>query len=75
LLNIVYGIHVIAPDDAKYERACRVLAAGERLTDRKANSLAFVYSTLGAELAIECDSVDARVFDEGTVDPVSLPLP
>jgi hypothetical protein len=71
LLNIVYGIHVISPEDAKYERACRVLAAGERLTDRKANTLAFVYSTLGAELAIECDSVDARVFEEDIVDPGS----
>ncbi|CAL8474580.1 hypothetical protein [Caballeronia sp. S22] len=71
LLNIVYGIHVISPEDAKYERACRVLATGERLTNRKANTLAFVYSTLGAELAIECDSVDARVFEEDTVDPGS----
>ena len=71
LLNIVYGIHVISPEDAKYERACRVLATGERLTNRKANTLTFVYSTLGAEFAIECDSVDARVFEEDIADPGS----
>jgi hypothetical protein len=41
LLNIAFGIHVISPDDAKYERACRILATGERITDRKADTLAF----------------------------------
>ncbi|WP_235024672.1 hypothetical protein [Caballeronia arvi] len=66
LLNIVYGIHFVAPDDAKYARASAVLEAGERLTNRKAALLAFVYSTLGAELAIECDSLEVHVTESGT---------
>ncbi|EEA02009.1 hypothetical protein BH160DRAFT_2695 [Burkholderia sp. H160] len=66
LLNIVYGIHIVALADAKYARASVVLEAGERLTDRKAALLAFVYSTLGAELAIECDSLEVHETDGGT---------
>ncbi|MBC8736330.1 hypothetical protein F6X40_05690 [Paraburkholderia sp. UCT31] len=62
LLNIVYGIHIVAPDDAKHAR-------GERLTDKKAALLAFIYSTLGAELAIECDSLEVRETDGGTCGP------
>jgi hypothetical protein len=60
LLNIVYGIHIVAPDDAKYARASAVLESGERLTGRRAALLAFLYSTLGAELAIEFDSLEIR---------------
>ncbi|CAM2177685.1 conserved hypothetical protein [Paraburkholderia sacchari] len=60
LLNIVYGIHIVPPADSKYARASAVLERGERLSPRKAALLAFVYSTLGAEIAIECDSVVAQ---------------
>ncbi|MEM5316800.1 hypothetical protein [Paraburkholderia sp. JHI869] len=63
LLNIVYGIHVIPPTDAKYARASDVLERGERLTQRRAALLMFVYSTLGAELAIECDSLTVQKAD------------
>jgi hypothetical protein len=72
LLNIVYGIHIVAPDDAKYRRARAVLEAGERLTDRKAALLAFLYSTVGAELAIECDSLDVHATEGGTSGPPFL---
>jgi len=65
LLNIVYGIHIVEPDDARHARASAVLRAGERLTDRKGALLAFVYSTLGAELAIECDSLEVHASDSG----------
>ncbi|NIF80576.1 hypothetical protein F3J20_24850 [Paraburkholderia sp. Cy-641] len=70
LLNIVYGIHIVAPDDEKHARASAVLEAGEQLTDRKAALLAFVYATLGAELAIECDSIEVHETDGGTLDPL-----
>jgi hypothetical protein len=61
LLNIIYGIHVIEPGDVKYARASAVLETGERLTRRRAALLVFVYSTVGAELAIECDSLEVRM--------------
>lgn len=60
LLNIVYGIHVVPPTDAKYAHARAVLERGERPTHRKAPLLVFVYSTLGAEIAIECDALMAQ---------------
>ncbi|WP_245004410.1 hypothetical protein [Paraburkholderia sacchari] len=66
LLNIVYGIHIVQPTDAKYARASAVLERGERLTHRKAALLVFVYSTLGAEIAIECDSLVARELEPGS---------
>lgn len=69
LLNIVYGIHVVAPGDAKHARAYAVLETGERLTRRRAALLVFVYSTLGAELAIECDSLEVHVTQSGTSGP------
>ncbi len=62
LLNIVYGIYVVQPTDEKYTRASTVLGRGERLTRRKAGLLVFVYSTLDAEVAIECDAV---IVEEG----------
>jgi hypothetical protein len=68
LLNIVYGIHVVEPGDARHARASAALEAGERLTDRQAALLVFVYSTLGAELAIECDSFEVRGADDGTFE-------
>ncbi|SMG35698.1 hypothetical protein [Paraburkholderia susongensis] len=60
MLNIVNGIHIVRLTDAKYAHARAVLERGERLTHRKAGVLMFVYSTLGAELAIECDSLVVR---------------
>lgn len=60
LLNIVYGIHIVPSTDARHARASAVLERGERLTERKAALLVFVFSTLGAELAIECDSVSVQ---------------
>jgi hypothetical protein len=68
LLNIVYGIHIVAPGAAKYAQASAVLEAGERLTDRRAALLAFVYSTLGAEFAIECDSLEVQAIDGGALN-------
>jgi hypothetical protein len=72
LLNIVYGIHIVPPGDAKYAQASAALDAGERLTNRRAVLLAFVYSTLGAEFAIECDSLEVQAIDgraPGSLNP------
>ncbi len=63
LLNIVYGIHIVSPTDSKFARASTVLERGERLSHRRAALLAFVYSTLGAEVAIECDALVVQEVD------------
>jgi hypothetical protein len=57
LLNIVYSLRIVDSTDKNYDRAIAILNKGERLSERKAPQVAFVYSTLGAELAIEFDSL------------------
>ncbi|WP_269507387.1 hypothetical protein [Burkholderia sp. IMCC1007] len=56
LLNIVNSLRVIDPNDDDYGRVTTQLAKGERLSDRRGAKVAYLYSTLGAELAIEFDS-------------------
>jgi len=57
LLNIVYSIKIIEESDKNYESVIAVLNKGERLSTQKGAKLAFLYSSLGAELAIEFDSL------------------
>lgn len=57
LLNIVYAIQLLQPHDKDYTRARNALAKGERLSDRSGGQLAYMYSTLGAEMAVEFDSL------------------
>ncbi|MFC0399143.1 hypothetical protein [Paraburkholderia rhizosphaerae] len=57
LLNIVYGIKIIEEVDKNYEVVIASLNKGERLSMRKGATVAFMYSSLGAELAIEFDSL------------------
>lgn len=57
LLNIVYSLRIVDQTDRDYDRVIAVLNKGERLSKRKASQIAFMYSTLGAEFAIEFDSL------------------
>jgi hypothetical protein len=57
LLNIVYAIRLLRPDDEGCTLARNVLTKGERLGDRSGAHLAYIYSTLGAEIAVEFDSI------------------
>ncbi|MEB2489039.1 hypothetical protein SB397_26035 [Burkholderia multivorans] len=56
LLNIVNGLRTIEAKDEDYGRVIAQLAKGERLSDRRGAKIGYLYSTLGAELAIEFDS-------------------
>ncbi|NML33414.1 hypothetical protein [Paraburkholderia antibiotica] len=58
LLNIVYGINVLEPGTARWEKAQRVLAKAQRWTDSKPASVAQIVSTCGAELVIEFDLLE-----------------
>ncbi|WP_321801812.1 hypothetical protein [Caballeronia sp. J97] len=60
LQNIVYGIEVLEPGTQRYERAERVLAKAESWNDRKAGVLVQIFSTCGAELVIEFDTLEIR---------------
>jgi hypothetical protein len=57
LLNIVYSLRLTNPSDKDYSRVMAQLSKGERLSDRRGASIAYMYSSLGAELAIEFDSL------------------
>ena len=60
LLNIVYAIEVIEPTDENHARVRAALEKGERLSDRSGGQTVFMYSTLGAELAIEFDALSIK---------------
>jgi hypothetical protein len=57
LLNIVYSLRLIDAANKNYDSVIAALNKGERLSKRKASEVAFLYSSLGAELAIEFDSL------------------
>lgn len=67
LLNIVYSLRLTEPSDKDYSRVVAQLNKGERLADRRGATMAYMYSSLGAELAIEFDSLkmDRRALDVG----------
>ncbi|MBN3759430.1 hypothetical protein G3O01_01155 [Burkholderia sp. Ac-20365] len=57
LLNIVYCIKIMEESDKNYGTVIDALKKGERLSTRKGTKVAFMFSSLGAELAIEFDSL------------------
>ncbi len=57
LLNIVYSLRIVDPADKNYDQVIAILNKGERLSEREGSQVAFMYSSLGAELAIEFDSL------------------
>ncbi|MBO7806111.1 hypothetical protein J6360_25535 [Burkholderia pseudomallei] len=57
LLNIVYSLRLVDPSDKDHSRVIAQLSKGERLSDRRGEAVAYMYSSLGAELAIEFDSL------------------
>lgn len=58
LQNIVYGIEVLEPGTPRYEKAQRILARAERWTDNKPSQVAQIFSTCGADLIVEFDSLE-----------------
>ena len=57
LLNIVYSLRLLTPTDKDFARVTAELNQGERLSARRGANVACLYSTLGAELAVEFDSL------------------
>ena len=53
LQNIVYGIELLEPGTTRYEKAERILARAEPWNDIKADKIAQLFSTCGAELIVE----------------------
>jgi hypothetical protein len=57
LLNIVYSVRIVEATDKNYEYANAALNKGERLSTHKGAQVAFMHASLGAEIAIEFDSL------------------
>jgi hypothetical protein len=58
ILNIVYDITIIDPSDKSYSKALSLLAKSDRFSKVTGRFIAFVASTVGAELFVEFDSLE-----------------
>jgi len=58
LLNIVNAIELLQPDNAAYPAAMQLLKNSPHFGKRHGNHIAYVFSTIGAEIAIEFDSIE-----------------
>jgi hypothetical protein len=58
LQNIVYAIEILEPGTQRFAKAQQTLAKAERWRDVQPGILAQVFSTCGAELVVECDSLE-----------------
>lgn len=57
LLNIVNSIEVLKPGDEAYPAAVEMLKKSAHFGKRYADNIAYVFSTVGAEIAVEFDSI------------------
>ncbi|WP_233886048.1 hypothetical protein [Paraburkholderia flagellata] len=58
LQNIVYRIEVLNPGTSQYEKAQQILAKAQRWTDSQPGKIARLFSTCGAEIIVEFDSIE-----------------
>lgn len=58
LQNIVYRIEVLNPGTPQYEKAQQILAKAQRWTDSQPGNIARLFSTCGAEIIVEFDSIE-----------------
>ncbi|MGT2470180.1 hypothetical protein [Paraburkholderia terrae] len=58
LQNIVYAIEIVEPGTSRFAKAQQMLAKAERWTDVQPGNVAQVFSTCGAELVVEFDSLE-----------------
>lgn len=58
LQNIVYRIEVLNPGTPHHQKAQQILAKAERWTDSQPSNIAWLFSTCGAEIVVEFDSLE-----------------
>ncbi|MBC8724893.1 hypothetical protein OKW38_004714 [Paraburkholderia sp. MM5496-R1] len=58
LLNIVNSIEVLKPGDEAYAAAIEVLKKSAHFGKRRADHIAYVFSTVGAEIAVEFETLE-----------------
>lgn len=58
LQNIVYGLEILELGTPRHEKAQHILATAQRCTDKKPSRIAQTFSTCGAELVAEVESLE-----------------
>ncbi|POR48223.1 hypothetical protein B0G62_115106 [Paraburkholderia eburnea] len=58
LQNIVYRIEVLTHGTSHYEKAQQILAKTQRWADNQPGNIARLFSTCGAEIVVEFDSIE-----------------
>lgn len=61
LLNIVNSIETLKPGHDAYPNALRMLNKSAHFGNRRGEYVAYVFSTVGAEIAVEFDSIKIEV--------------
>lgn len=63
VLNIVYAIDLIKPNSEAFDQARKLLAVSSR-EPHEGKSVVYLYSTIGAEIAVEFDSMSVEAMSE-----------
>ncbi|WP_061162271.1 hypothetical protein [Caballeronia temeraria] len=58
MLNIVYDITILRPDEPQYQRALSLLTTSDRFSKVPGKEIAFVAATAGAEIAVEFNTLE-----------------
>ncbi|CAM2188413.1 conserved hypothetical protein [Paraburkholderia sacchari] len=61
MVNIVYDIKLLQPDDARYAKVLAVLEKSDRYSHTPGHQIAVVSATAGAELVVEFDSLEIEL--------------
>ncbi|MFM0053756.1 hypothetical protein [Caballeronia grimmiae] len=58
MLNIVYDITILQPDDFQYEQALSTLKKSDRFSKNPGKNIALVAATAGAEIVVEFSALE-----------------
>jgi hypothetical protein len=60
ILNIVYDITILRPDDSQYEPARLILTKSDRFSKVPGKEIALVTATAGAEIVVEFNALEIK---------------
>lgn len=60
MLNIVYDVTILQPDEPQYTQAVSLLSKSDRFSKIPGKKIAFVAATAGAEMVVEFDELELQ---------------
>ncbi|SAK59019.1 hypothetical protein AWB75_02391 [Caballeronia catudaia] len=60
MLNIVYDITILQPDDSQYKQALSILTKSDRFSKIPGEKIALVAATAGAEIVVEFNALEIK---------------